>query len=107
MTEPGWYRQPGLACEYCGQPGHLVPLPPPPVSVVAEVDSLLAFTIKTAVSCPEHRFLVISRHARLDDEHRFAERDHGRPVLGDDPYPEQIKRSIRRLRGWDGADDGR
>lgn len=111
MTEPEWYRQRGLACEFCGGPGRYIALPPPAVTyTTAESDlSLSDLTIKTAVACPEHRFFVLSRHERLDDEFRFAEYKHGRPVLDAETHPEQMKRSIatilRRLKGWDGPED--
>lgn len=112
MDEPEWYRQPGLSCEFCGRPGHLIAIAPPISVVVAETfDPSADFTIQVRVTCPEHRFLVRNRADRLLDERRFAEHVHGRPVLDAETYPEQIKRSvgtiIRRLHGWDGAEDGR
>lgn len=78
MTEPTWYRQPGLRCEYCGAPGHLIPCPlPVSVAAVMADDLPSSMAIKTATTCPEHRYLVRLRHERIEDPSRF-EYDHGR-----------------------------
>jgi hypothetical protein len=112
MDEPEWMRQPGLACEYCGGPGHLIAVPPPISLALADIaDASQSFAMETRVTCPEHRFLVENRAKRMQDEERFAERDHGRPVLGAETHPDRLRRSvgtiIRRLSGWDGPEDGR
>ena len=83
-----WTRQLGLPCEYCRAPGHLI-LVPPLLSVVQmtdEAELMKPLPLNEHMTCPEHRFLVENRARRLQDEARFAERDHGRPVLGTKPW---------------------
>jgi len=113
VSEPAWLRQPFLRCEYCGEPGHLIAIAEP-VSAVYSTDPaemLKPMPLETHITCPEHRFLVENRALRVKDEERFAERDHGRPVLDAETHPDRMRRAIstlvRRLGGWNGPEDGR
>ena len=44
-------------CEFCGAPGHLIPIPEPIVAVEARVGWTMS-RMETRVTCPEHRSLV-------------------------------------------------
>lgn len=97
MTEPEWFRQSGLRCEFCGEPGHYIAIALP-VSLQFSADVPDARpSFEKRVTCPEHRFLVINRAERQLDEQDFAEHRHGRPVLGAEPYPERTRRAIRTI----------
>ena len=98
MTEPEWYRQPGIACEFCGKPGHLIPIAPPMVTAATFTDEpdLGSLTITTRMTCPEHRPLVRQRAEREQDPERFAY-DHGRPGEWGETGPERTRKALRTL----------
>lgn len=49
-----WQRRPGLACEFCGGPGHLIPIPVP-ISALVCVDDPIAQPMPTSFSAVSAR----------------------------------------------------
>ncbi len=98
MSEPEWLRQRGLACEFCGEPGHWFMIPQP-VSVVATMTDELAMSslsIDKHIACPEHRRIIQQKLMREQDPARFAA-DHGRPMEWGETGPERMRQALLRM----------
>ena len=92
-----WQRRPGLACEFCGGPGHLIPIPVP-ISALVCVDDPIAppMPTPTRIACPEHRFLVLQRAEREQDPDYYAYR-HGRPAGWGETDPERTRQALLHI----------
>ena len=97
-SEYDWRRQRGLACEYCGAPGHFVtvPLPLDLRAMVTDEPPTMSDLPDRHVTCPEHRYLVIERVRRTQDQRSFAHH-HGHPENWGETEPELLRSSLRAL----------
>ncbi len=92
-----WQRQPGLACEYCGGPGHFIAIPPKMTAAWFAETTIPTFEpIVRHITCPEHKYLVSQRALREQDPEYYAHR-HGRPETWGETDPERTRRALKKI----------